>query len=80
LKLLGRPLDFAKHGINYITSKKIRNIVQELPFDSLKIYVSWPNQWKHNRNFFMNLTYYFTKITGIQRDSYWILRKRQYER
>lgn len=76
LKLKGRPNKFAKHGINYINTKKVRNILQDLDFDSMLVHHHWPEEWKKRRSFGMSLVYWTIKLFGNPRDQWWLIRKR----
>lgn len=77
LKLKGRPDKFLVQGINRITTRGVRNILQHLNFDSMIMFHPWTEEWKKKRSFGMNLVYWMTVLTGIQRDQWWILRKRE---
>ena len=71
-----RPSQFLRTGINKITTGKVRNIVQHLGFDSTLLFHHWSQDWIERRKGGMNLVYWMTKLTGIQRDQWWLLRKR----
>ncbi len=76
LSLSGRPTKFAKSGINYVNTKKVRNILQHLNFDSMLLYHSWPLEWKEHRTFGMNIIYWTVRFFGNPRDQWWIIRKK----
>lgn len=76
LKLRGKPTQYIGKGINFITTRKVRNILQHMKFDSLLMHHHWPDEWKNHRNFNMHLTYWLYRITGIPRDQWWFVRKR----
>lgn len=79
LKLRGRS-DRMLSTINFVTSKQIANIIQNLPVTGLKVYHSWPESWKKNPDLNMKLVKFITKNLEIQRDQYWIIKKLRHRR
>jgi len=75
-RMKGRPTSFLDWGINYTNARKIRNILQHMSFDILRIIPAWKEIWKSNRNLSMNCIYWTARITGIQRSQCWIVRKK----
>jgi len=72
-----RPPGFLDYGINYITTKRVRKILQTLSVDSyLKVH-SWPKEWSKQRSWKMELIYRLYHHFGVPKDQWWILQNRK---
>lgn len=77
LRLKNRPTQFIDYGINKITTRRVRNILQHLNVDSMLLFHPWSKEWLDNRTFGMNLIYWTTVLVGIPHNQFWFLRKRE---
>lgn len=76
LRINKRPVKFLDNGINYINTKKIRQVLQEHKFDSMLMVHHWPEQWKYHKTMKMTMVYLIYKHFGIPRDQTWLVYKR----
>lgn len=76
LWLNGRPVAFLD-TLQFVTSRQLTNIFQDLPVVAFQVIQSWPESWKPGarRDWLQTVTYWIVRTFSIQRDQYWIVRK-----